>query len=226
MESKMKMSKFALTLLFSSLFFTANSQAQQPVYAKDQRIQYFTYNSDNVYPIYSKLGYSTLIQLEDDEHLQDDEGILGMGFAKGWSLGVKGNNIVFKPIADLPDTNLLVVTNKRTYAFDLKVRDSNITYVAKFKYPDTEQKNKEKIADKLPSQLYIRPVKDEKNKDIMELYKSKHLSSYNRYGDLDGQVVFKITPKKVSYWKYSSADGEPYREIFYVDRKMAERIEF
>ena len=66
----------------------------------------------------------------------------------------------------------------------------------------------------------------EKNKDIMELYKSKHLSSYNRYGDLDGQVVFKITPKKVSYWKYSSADGEPYREIFYVDRKMAERIEF
>lgn len=68
--------------------------------------------------------------------------------------------------------------------------------------------------------------KDEKNKDIMELYKSKHLSSYNRYGDLDGQVVFKITPKKVSYWKYSSVDGEPYREIFYVDRKMAERIEF
>ena len=68
--------------------------------------------------------------------------------------------------------------------------------------------------------------KDEKNKEIMELYKSRHLSSYNRYGDLDGQVVFKVSPKKVSYWKYSSADSEPYREIFYIDRKMAERIEF
>ena len=67
---------------------------------------------------------------------------------------------------------------------------------------------------------------DEKNKDLMELYKLKHLSSYNKYGSLDGQVVFKITPKKVSYWKYSSADGEPYREILYVDKKMAERIEF
>ena len=67
---------------------------------------------------------------------------------------------------------------------------------------------------------------NEENNDIMELYKSKHLSSYNRYGDLDGQVVFKITPKKISYWKYSSADGEPYREILYIDRKMAERIEF
>ena len=67
---------------------------------------------------------------------------------------------------------------------------------------------------------------DEENKDLMELYQTKHTSSYSRYGNLDGQVVFKITPKKVSYWKYSSADGEPYREILYVDRKMAERIEF
>ena len=203
----MKMSKFALTLLFSSLFFTANSQAQQPVYAKDQRIQYFTYNSDNVYPIYSKLGYSTLIQLEDDEHLQDDEGILGMGFAKGWSLGVKGNNIVFKPIADLPDTNLLVVTNKRTYAFDLKVRDSNITYVAKFKYPDTEQKNKEKIAEKLPSQLYIRPVKDEKNKEVY--IDNRFNTSYFKKGNLE------ITPNKVwddslfTYLKYDNANDLP-----------------
>jgi general stress protein 26 len=68
--------------------------------------------------------------------------------------------------------------------------------------------------------------KDENNNDLMELYKSKHLSSYNRYGNLDGQVVFRITPKKISYWKYSSQDNDPYREILYVDKKMAERIEF
>ena len=67
---------------------------------------------------------------------------------------------------------------------------------------------------------------DEKNNDIMEAYKAKHLSSYNRYGNLDGQVVFKITPKKVSYWKYPSDDSEPYREILHIERKMAERIEF
>ena len=67
---------------------------------------------------------------------------------------------------------------------------------------------------------------DEENKKIMEHYKSKHLSSYNKYGNLDDQVVFKVVPKKISYWKYSSADGEPYREILYVDRKIAERIEF
>ena len=69
--------------------------------------------------------------------------------------------------------------------------------------------------------------KDEKNKEIMELYKSRHLSSYNRYGDLDGQVVFKVSPKKVSYWKYPpAANADPYREILYIDKKMAERVEF
>ena len=69
--------------------------------------------------------------------------------------------------------------------------------------------------------------KDEKNKEIMELYKSRHLSSYNRYGDLDGQVVFKVSSKKVSYWKYPpAASADPYREILYIDKKMAERVEF
>ena len=187
----MKLSKIniGLTLLISSFLFTANTQAQQPVYAKDQRIQYFTYDSGDVYPIYSKLGYSTLIQLENDEHLQD-EGVLGMGYAKGWSLGVKGNNIVFKPIADLPDTNMLIVTNKRTYAFDLKIRENNITYVAKFKYPDTEKKQQEKIANKLPPQLYIRAVKDEKDNNV---YIDNRINvSYFKKGDSD------ITPTNVS----------------------------
>lgn len=65
---------------------------------------------------------------------------------------------------------------------------------------------------------------DEKNKNIMELYKKSHLSSYNKYGGLDGQVVFKVVPKRISLWKYSDID--PYREILYIDKKMAERIEY
>ena len=65
---------------------------------------------------------------------------------------------------------------------------------------------------------------DEDNKEILELYKDKHASSYEKYGNLDGQVAFKIIPKKISYWK--SFGDEPVREIMYVDRKMAERIEY
>ena len=66
--------------------------------------------------------------------------------------------------------------------------------------------------------------KDPDNKEVLEVYKLKHPFSYAKYGNLEGQVVFKIIPKKISYWKYTN--DEPIREIMYVDRKLAERVEY
>lgn len=66
--------------------------------------------------------------------------------------------------------------------------------------------------------------RDEENKEIMELYKSKHLSSFERYGFLDGQVVYKIIPSKIKMWKY--IDGNPIRQVVHVDEKIAEQLEF
>lgn len=202
----MKLSKLGLSLFLSSLFLSSSLLAQNPVHAKDQRIQYFTYDSGDVFPIYSKIGYSTLIQLESDEHLQD-EGVLGMGFAKGWSVGVKGNNIVFKPIADLPDTNMLIVTNKRTYAFDLKLRDNNITYVAKFNYPDTEMKFKEQMPNKLPSQLYVRQVKDEQENSVY--IDNRFNTSYFKKGDNEIAPTNIWDDSLFTYLKYDNANDLP-----------------
>lgn len=66
--------------------------------------------------------------------------------------------------------------------------------------------------------------KDEKNKELMELYKSVHLSSFNAYGLLDGQVVYKVTPKKIKIWKY--IDGKPIRQNLYVNEQLAEELDF
>lgn len=66
--------------------------------------------------------------------------------------------------------------------------------------------------------------KDEKNKELMELYKSVHLSSFNAYGLLDGQVVYKVTPKKIKMWKY--INGNPIRQNLYVNEKIAEELDF
>ncbi|VYU55289.1 pyridoxamine 5'-phosphate oxidase family protein [Clostridium tertium] len=66
--------------------------------------------------------------------------------------------------------------------------------------------------------------KDEKNKELMELYKSVHLSSFNAYGLLDGQVVYKVTPKKIKVWKY--INGNPIRQNLYVNEKIAEELDF
>lgn len=66
--------------------------------------------------------------------------------------------------------------------------------------------------------------KDENNKELMKLYKSVHLSSFNAYGLLDGQVVYKITPKKIKIWKY--INGNPIRQNLYVNEGIAEELYF
>lgn len=66
--------------------------------------------------------------------------------------------------------------------------------------------------------------KDEKNKELMELYKSIHLGSFNAYGLLEGQVVYKVTPEKIKLWKY--INGTPIRQNLYVYEKIAEQLDF
>lgn len=141
----MKIKKFMLPLLLGFGVSVAGHAAMQPAYLADKRIQVFNYTPNDVFVIRAKVGYSAMIQFADGEIIHDD-GLVGMGKAKSWNIGVKGNNVIFKPLEDSPDTNLIVVTNKRTYAFDLRTTGSedNSTYIARFNYPDDELKDKAK----------------------------------------------------------------------------------
>lgn len=103
----------------------------------DSRIQVFNYTTEDVFAIKTKLGHSSLIQFEDGEIIHDDGG-LGVGEARDWSIAVKGNNVFFKPLkAIIEPTNMIIVTNKRTYVFSLQTTQFNdMTYVVRFKYPE------------------------------------------------------------------------------------------
>lgn len=137
-------------LLLAALFFGAG-QAQALVVPErspfDGRIQTVTYSTDNVVKVTAKVGHAVLIQLEADERVEGESAALGMGDAEGWSLAVKGNNIIFKPVVERSDTNLIITTNKRTYVFQLSVdaQAKYPTYVLRFYYPDTLLKQKKKL---------------------------------------------------------------------------------
>ena len=111
----------------------------------DERIRIVPYNANQVVKIYTAVGNPTLIQFEDDETVLDSsKGMIGMGDSKAWSVGPKGSNIMLKPAAERPDTKLLVVTTKRTYAFEISSvsKKSGIepTLIVRFDYPDTKAK--------------------------------------------------------------------------------------
>lgn len=132
---KIKSAILSLSLLSCGVFSQAHAEQIPATQGYDARVQIFNYEPSDVYIINARVGYSTLIQFEEGEVIHE-EGGLGMGDAKAWSLAVKGSNIFFKPVADLPDTNMLIVTNKRTYAFQLTTGGAAPTYIARFNYPE------------------------------------------------------------------------------------------
>ena len=148
MTSSSFLTKTAMTALSAVVSFSAFA---------DNRIRTETYNKERVYPIYSQVGKAVLIQLEDNEQLKGEATALGMGDSEAWTVGVRGNNIIFKPKAEKPVTNMLVVSNKRTYAFDLKMADGKNapTYIMRFNYPDTTRKQRQALRMKQDKALQV-----------------------------------------------------------------------
>lgn len=141
------MKNYLFTASMAAFLYVFNNTAYalvQPQGSKlDPRVQTVTYDKQNVINIISRVGHAVLIQLEEDERLEGDNAALGMGDAEGWNLSVKGNNILFKPMVEQSDTNLIVTTNKRTYIFQLQINNERTpTYVLRFIYPDSLKKQK------------------------------------------------------------------------------------
>lgn len=108
----------------------------------DSRIKTLMYDESDVYTITTKYGYQTNIVFGPNEEIQT----ISVGDRSLWQLIPSGNRLFIKPMEDNVITNMTLITNRRSYQFDLKSvgpdKDSNI-YVAKFIYPD-----KRKNADK------------------------------------------------------------------------------
>jgi type IV secretion system protein VirB9 len=131
---------FSISALVASLFLSVFVQAASVPKGTefDQRIQYIMYNPDDVVVIKTRVGNSTLIQLEDGEYLVNlPTGGLSIGDKGAWTIGVRGHNIFLKPSGPFPQTNINLVTNKRTYAISL-VETEHVTQASwqvRYKYP-------------------------------------------------------------------------------------------
>lgn len=114
----------------------------------DPRVQEIFYNANNVTIIKVKEGVATLIQLEDDEFIDGNNSATGMGLGDplAWNVSVRGNNIFLRPIAQQPDTNIALVTNKRTYAIQLTSSgEGQPTYLLRYTYPKKPEPVKQTV---------------------------------------------------------------------------------
>jgi len=115
--------KFAIATALAAALTSApvlalNEKTDSPY---DYRIKTVIYNPMDVVQIDGVVGLQTLIQFAPDEVYVTHN----FGAKSAWELVNKDNNVFIRPIAELSDTNLTVVTNKRTYYFLLHYIGSN-----------------------------------------------------------------------------------------------------
>ncbi|MBJ9594103.1 TrbG/VirB9 family P-type conjugative transfer protein [Burkholderia seminalis] len=100
------------------------------------------YDPTTSYRIPYRIGEAVVIQFESGEVVDGPKSGLGTGEAKGWSIGGAANWFMFKPIAKKPNTNVVVVTDRRRYVFQFveAARNEPATWALSFDYPDTRAK--------------------------------------------------------------------------------------
>lgn len=123
-----------LPIVFT-LLSTPAFALQKPVLSSlDRRVEYVTYSENEVYSIHAINGIISTIVFSPDEEVIS----YGSGFSTAWEFASRGNHFFLKPKGKEGTTNLVVLTNKRTYVFDVRLgwNRKKATYRLTFSYPD------------------------------------------------------------------------------------------
>ena len=115
-------------------------QEPRPI-ATDSRIRTVRYSPNEVYQFIGHYGYQSAIEFEADEQIQT----VSIGDSVSWMVNPAGNRLFLKPIDQNALTNMTVITNKRSYLFELHaeetqdIRDREMVFAMRFIYPQADQ---------------------------------------------------------------------------------------
>ena len=129
-------------LLFSFLYILCGNvlayTGETPVNI-DSRIKTLIYNPNEIYTLNLKMGFQSIIEFSIDESVE----LISIGDPYPWKLTPIDRRLFIKPIQIGTRTNLTVITNKRTYLFDITSdttssnNDFDVIHVVRFFYPQT-----------------------------------------------------------------------------------------
>jgi type IV secretion system protein VirB9 len=107
----------------------------------DSRIRVLVYSPDDVFKFTGYYGYQASIELARDEEIVS----ISMGDTTSWQIVPSGHRIFIKPMEQDATTNMTLITNKRTYYFELyaeeaqDIRDPDMVFNVRFIYQDEEE---------------------------------------------------------------------------------------
>jgi type IV secretion system protein VirB9 len=117
----------------------------------DSRIKTLVYNENEVFHLTLHYGYQSNIEFAIGEEIDT----LSIGNSSSWKITPIDRRLFIKPLEGSAKTNMTVITNKRTYQFELESKDPDqnldeeLVYVVRFFYPSDSFDNPlPKIDDK------------------------------------------------------------------------------
>jgi len=130
--------KIFLYSFFCLLAFINVATAEIPI-TTDKRIKTYVYHSSDVYLVTISPGFQTSIEFALGEQIQT----ISVGDSFSWLLNPMGNRLFIKPLENNVRTNMTIITNLRTYQFDIlsssdKEYMTDIAYVIRFYYPNNK----------------------------------------------------------------------------------------
>jgi type IV secretion system protein VirB9 len=119
----------------------------------DPRIRIVAYAADEVYRLKSFVGFQIDLEFERGESFVG----LSSGDLEGLTFTAEANHLFLKPRSGGVDTNITVLTNRRTYHFDYTSSErrseavpGEVIYVLRFAYPNQPA---ERVADTVEQRL-------------------------------------------------------------------------
>ena len=125
-----------VVLLCANSSFAAQKSVPLP---GDNRLRAFTYQPNTVFEYTGFLKYAARIDFDPKEKFLS----ITMGDPTGWQISPQGSTIFLKPTEVDAVTNMVIITNKRTYYFEMyskeasAIDDPELVFATKFNYTDS-----------------------------------------------------------------------------------------
>lgn len=126
---------FSFILILNFAF--SSSLARVPI-TSDSRIKTLVYSNNEIFRIVAHYGYQTSIEFSANEQIET----ISVGQPHSWKITPLNNRLFIKALEGSAHTNMTLITNRRTYFFELESKDPDdmideeLAYVVRFFYPD------------------------------------------------------------------------------------------
>lgn len=134
MLRKIQISLFAVILSISCSSYAG--KYEMPL-TTDNRIKTYIYSPNEIFLMVLQYGFQSHIEFAQGEEVQT----ISLGDAYAWEVTPLANRLFIKPLVKNIRTNMTIITNQRTYQFDVvseeieKGLEKELAYVVRFYYP-------------------------------------------------------------------------------------------